>query len=376
MLRRDTLVDVAIVGGGPAGLAAAIAARMAGLTVAVAEAQRPPVDKACGEGIMPDGLRALARLGVEIPAAQGAPFRGIRFLDSESQASAEFPEGEGKGIRRTALHELLTVRAEDVGVKLFWGAPVTAVNSSGMEAGGQRIRSRWVVGADGPRSRVAAAAGILNRDSGRSRFGFREHYRVKPWTLHVEVYWSEVGQVYVTPIAPDEICVALITRRQDVRLPAALQHFPALRNRLSGAESLARLRGAVTATRRLSRLHRGNFALIGEASGSVDAVTGEGLSLCFQQAVALAEALRSDNFLTYERAHRRIQRLPLIMSEVLLMMDRNPGLRRRALKALSRNPALFGKLLDIHVGAAPPQSLGLRGGLALGWGLLTATEEA
>ena len=55
--------DLFIVGGGPAGLAAALAARRLGLEVTVADCSQPPVDKACGEGIMPDGVRAARSLG-------------------------------------------------------------------------------------------------------------------------------------------------------------------------------------------------------------------------------------------------------------------------------------------------------------------------
>ena len=52
MIRCDAL----IAGGGPAGLAAAIALRQKGLDVLVADALWPPIDKACGEGLMPDAL--------------------------------------------------------------------------------------------------------------------------------------------------------------------------------------------------------------------------------------------------------------------------------------------------------------------------------
>src|SRR5689334_25022502 len=93
-------VDVFVAGGGPAGLAAAIAARRRGLDVTLADGARPPIDKACGEGIMPDGVAAARALGV---AVDGVPFRGIRFRDGESTAEATFPRGEGLGMRRTEL---------------------------------------------------------------------------------------------------------------------------------------------------------------------------------------------------------------------------------------------------------------------------------
>ena len=72
--------DVLVIGGGPAGLAMAIAARQHGLTVAVADGIHPPIDKACGEGLMPDALAAFKRLGLQLPPAEAYPFRGIRFL--------------------------------------------------------------------------------------------------------------------------------------------------------------------------------------------------------------------------------------------------------------------------------------------------------
>ena len=61
--------DVFIVGGGPAGLAAAIAARQRGLRVVVADGGHAPIDKACGEGLMPDALAELERLGIQLPFA-------------------------------------------------------------------------------------------------------------------------------------------------------------------------------------------------------------------------------------------------------------------------------------------------------------------
>ena len=54
-------------------MAAAIAARQRGLRVIVADGMRPPIDKACGEGLMPDGLAALERLGIRVPLSEAFP---------------------------------------------------------------------------------------------------------------------------------------------------------------------------------------------------------------------------------------------------------------------------------------------------------------
>ena len=74
--------DVFVIGGGPAGLAVALAARQRGMSVTVADSLAPPIDKPCGEGLMPDGIVALQRLGVSIPAIEAS-------ASAESVLSAE-----------------------------------------------------------------------------------------------------------------------------------------------------------------------------------------------------------------------------------------------------------------------------------------------
>ena len=140
--------DVFVIGGGPAGLAAAIAARQQGFRVIVADGAQPPIDKACGEGLMPDSLAALRELGVVIPSGAGFHFRGVRFADAESSVAADFPNGIGIGLRRTILHKLLVERAEQMGVSLLWGAKGTRLRNGGIDIGDERLTPRLVVGAE------------------------------------------------------------------------------------------------------------------------------------------------------------------------------------------------------------------------------------
>src|SRR5580692_476551 len=96
-------VDVFVIGGGPVGLATAIAARRNGLSVTLADGAGPNIDKACGEGLLPDGLSAMLELGVRLPLAGSFALRGIRFIGENVSIAAEFPDGHGRGIRRTVL---------------------------------------------------------------------------------------------------------------------------------------------------------------------------------------------------------------------------------------------------------------------------------
>lgn len=364
--------EVFVVGGGPAGLAAALAARKAGLDVIVADSAHPPIDKACGEGIMPDGLAMLERLGVRLDVSKAAPFSGIRFINGSQQVEARFRHGLGLGVRRTILHQQLVDAATRAGVRLLWDRPVRALADGRVLLDGESVRCRWVIGADGQNSRIRQSAGLGQADDGRIRYGFRQHYRVKPRSEFVEVHWSDCGQMYVTPIAADEVCVAFITSHETLRLQQAIGHFPQLALWLAEAVPEGHPRGAVTASRCLRRVHHDNVALIGEAAGSVDAITGEGLAIAFQQAIALGDALTADDLSLYQDAHRRVMRLPRAMAALMLTMDGHPAFRRRVLRALGAQPEIFARMLAIHTGAASPVNFGVRNSLSLGWHLLTA----
>lgn len=353
--------DVFIVGGGPAGLAAAIATRRQGLRVSVADYRRPPADKSCGEGLMPHGVEALQSLGVGIEPRDGVPFRGIRFIDHELNAQADFPRAWGYGIRRTTLHRLLVERAVEVGVEMYWGARVQYGEAGKLHTDGKPVRSRWIVGADGQNSGVRKWAGLRARFEGAPRYGFRGHYRLAPWSEHVEVHWNSQSEIYVTPTSKDEVCVAVLTRNPRLRIAEALAGFPAIASRLAHAMPTSKEMGAACVSRSLKEISRGNVLLVGDASCTVDAITGDGLSLAMEQAVSMAEALAKDDAEQYANEHGRIVRLPMMMSRLMLMLAERRWVRRRSITHLSKCPGIFSRLLATHVGEFGAAKLTFRG---------------
>jgi flavin-dependent dehydrogenase len=368
-VRQST--GVLVIGGGPAGLAAAIAARKKGFEVMVADGAKPPIDKACGEGLMPNTLDVLSELGVAICPRDGHVFQGIRFVNGTTSVEASFSGAGGIGVRRMVLHQKMVERAQRWGITLLWNSPVAGLTDGGAIVGGKVVSAKWIIGADGIHSRVRRWCGLEAHAHEEIRFARRRHYRIKAWTDCTEVHWGKKMQAYVTPLGNDETCVALISRDPRMRLEDAWREFPELARNLRAGNPSSTERGAVTATRRLEHVHKGNVALIGDASGSVDAITGEGLCLSFQQAIALAEALETGELENYQRAHRQLARRPDIMGRLLLLLDRYPSLRKRALRALADDPEVFARLMTVHRGEGSPKFLAAIG-IRAGWQFLTA----
>jgi flavin-dependent dehydrogenase len=347
-------MDVAVLGGGPAGLAAALALRQRGCSVALYDAQRPPIDKACGEGLMPESVRLLHGLGITLGSEDGAEFAGISFHDASSAAHGTFSNGRGLGVRRTRLHSRMADRAAEMGIALHWGTVVQALPGNGFAAAGSPIHANFFVIADGLCSTLAPAAGFHEQRCFTTRYASRQAFRCAPQCAprsdRVEVHWGEREQLYVTPIGEDQVNVALLTSHSRRSVCDALPDFPEVARRLANATATSNPRGAVTRTRTLRQVVRGNVAVLGDASGSVDAITGEGLLSAFRQAGALADAVAAGQPERYVAAHRRIARNPRRMARLLLMLDRRPRLRTRFIAALADRPESFAALLRVHLG--------------------------
>lgn len=349
--------DLIVVGGGPAGLAAAMEARLQGLTVTLFEKRIPPLDQACGEGLMPEGVECLHRWGVEIPWSERYPFCGIRYLQNDLQVDAAFPGVDGLGVRRTTLQRSMAKRAEELGVDLRWGERVVKVQNHGIVTDKGKFEGRWTVAADGRRSSLRSVISLRVKPPSRLRYGVRRHYEVEPWTDYVEVYWRKSVQAYMTPVGPNLVGIALMWSGEKSNFDRLLESFPALKRRVSGCPISSEDRGGGPFGGRISRVVKGQRVLVGDAAGSLDPISGYGLSLAFQEAQAAVGAIAKDDPDSYQKASEDLRRSPRTMTELLLLLDRHPALRRRVLRSLKRNPAFFDHLLSIHVGLQGPSSL-------------------
>lgn len=280
---------------------------------------------------MPGGAAELAALGVDPP---GMPLAGIAYVGQRYRAEARFRDLPGRGVRRTTLHAALTARAKELDVQWIATRIVDVEQDRcGVTAGG--IRARWLIGADGLHSTVRRAVGIQAVAGTPRRYGVRCHYTVPAWSELVEVHWSRWGEAYVTPVQPDLVGVAILSRHRP-----DLAWFPWLARHLRG-RSRGPARGCGPLRQVVSRRVAGRVLLVGDAAGYEDALTGEGISLAVRQAGAAVTAIVDDTAASYERAWRQITRQYRLLTRALVLASAPRAVRGVIVPACAVLPGAF-----------------------------------
>jgi flavin-dependent dehydrogenase len=335
------MIDLLVVGGGPAGLATAIHGARAGLHVIVAERRRGPIDKACGEGLMPHTLRHLQRLGVH---PLGKAIRGITYRDGAQQVDAQFRPGTGRGVRRTVLHSALIDAAVEAGVEICYDE-IREIRQDDDSVRAGRWRSRYLAAADGLHSPIRRSLGLEQPSPGPRRWGIRRHVQISPWSDHVEVHWAPGAEAYVTPVADDCVGVALLTSQRG-GFDSRLQEFPGLYERVGGQPHEPD-RAAGPLRQKVSNRTAGRVLLVGDAAGYVDALTGEGLGLAFGAAELLVECVVADRPKDYDRRWRQLTRRYRMLTGALLQASAFAPTRSRIVPAAVAMPAVFSGVVNL-----------------------------
>jgi menaquinone-9 beta-reductase len=381
VIRTIRDVDVLVIGAGPAGLSSGIVFARSGLKTLVCERSSIPVEKACGEGIMPVGVRHLIDLGAAGFLSEGDyfPFKGICYrIKGGPKARANFREGQGWGVRREVLMDALLKQAcrnplleicEQVQVRplaLENGFPIAS-------AGTETVCARLLVGADGLNSPTRLWAGLKGPGPAVWRWGAVQHYRIPPWSDAVEVYWGDGIEAYITPLGTELLGAAFLWDRERFstlqggpRLLASLMSaFPELSNRLPLSARTGRINVVGPLQRRVHSPIADGTVLVGDAAGYLDAITGEGLSLSFAQALALEKyvvphmlsnqgaPVSVDSLKPYLKAHKRIIAPYRQAVGLALFFSRRPALTKLVVSLLAKSPALFQILVSASMGLPP-----------------------
>ena len=352
----------------------------------VCEKRTLPADKACGEGVMPTGLAHLERLGVKrhLRKEHYFPFEGIRYVSTKGHtASAAFREGPGWGIPRLELSRALlqqTGQLSCLEVRTQVQAIPLKIEGSGahrliwVKVGEDLVGTRLLVGADGLSSTVRQWAGLQGRKGKHQRWGARRHFQVAPWSREVEVHWRDGVEAYVTPCGPSLVGVAFLWDQKRHRhlaggnrlIPTFLEAFPALQNHLRNAPAMDTPLAIGPMQRTAMEPIAEGVLLIGDAAGYLDALTGEGISLAFAQALSLEDTvvpillaseeqdlLSMHDLIPYKRAYDAIMRPYYQVTHLVLWLSHHPNLLEQVIQFLGKQPVLFQSLLSANMGFLP-----------------------
>ncbi len=333
------MIDILVAGAGPAGLATALFAARKGMDVTVVDPRAgspSPIDKACGEGLMPGAVTALRGLGVEPP---GREFRGIAYFDGKHSAESFFRSESGVGARRTDLHSALLSAVAAAGIPVL-AERVGAIGQRENSVSAAGLTARYLVAADGLHSPIARSLGLdVAPGRNRRRWGVRRHFAVAPWSDLVQVHWSDSSEAYVTPVGPRLVGVAVLSSDR-ASFDEQLARFPVLADRLAGTEG-GPVRGAGPLRRRTSRRVAGRVLLTGDAAGYVDALTGEGIAVSLACARSLVDCVAAGRPAHYETRWLRDSRRYRALTSTLLWASGRPLIRRSLVPAAQRLPWVF-----------------------------------
>ena len=401
--------DIIIVGAGMAGSSSAIALARAGCRVLLLDRETFPRHKACGEGIMPQGVATLERLGVlpEILARGGRPARGLRLRSRDGTwAEADFPprpDGAGNvtvGMRRRELDDILLRQAQaTANVTVLEGfRAVAALEDEGTVRGvvGHRegqpdkreeLRAPLTLGADGFHSVFHGQHGSQKTFLARRRFGIAGHFEgmAEP-REYVEVLHHDGYEVYSAQANEGLTLVAILLEERLIKdgggpLPERylqlLQAVPGMAERLAGAQLVPPIlsRGPFAYT--VTPVYRPGLLLLGDSAGFLDPITGEGMTWALKSMEAavpiITAAFARGDFgaaalRPYAAARERIIEDVWKLTEVMLELSRFEWVTNRAIRRLGRDRALFQKLMGITTGTVRYRDVTLKDRLLLGLG--------
>jgi menaquinone-9 beta-reductase len=344
---------VAIIGGGPVGLFLAIKFSLKNIPVDLYEKKSWPIDKTCGQGVMPRGILLLRGIGIDTDSI-GYPFSGITFIDDGTHLRGRV-KGNSRGIKRKDLSLCLYNKCKENHLISLFNEEVSVVDNGKSvlltREDGKNYHYDKIYCCDGmfspsrlklKQDKLSFGAKILGR-----RMGARFHVPISSWSKNVEVYWKDGIECYVTPVSNDEVELAFIWYQDRYShsyvknnlnnlFPEVFNHFPDFSiddYMASGPFSL-----------RSKSLFFKNVTFVGDSYCFIDGITGEGLSIGFYSADLLVNGYNTRRFLLKLKITSIYFKYSFFVY-LLLLISRCKSFRRIIFKLVGRSK-LFSAIIN------------------------------
>jgi geranylgeranyl reductase family protein len=346
--------DVAVVGAGPAGAAAAIAAARAGARVLLLDRADFPRDKTCGDGIAAEAVDVLTGLGVP-DVTHGYPaIERLRLVAPGGAAVARSLPRPAHTVPRRVFDERLVRAAVANGAELRRHSVRTVLDADGAVTLDGRFRARVVIGADGAGSVVRRALGQPVNPDGHLAIAIRGYAPTANTTEQIIVTTRQRWPAYAWefPLGDGTANVGYgeVLRGEPLSRAYLLERLAGL---LPGGEPTGVRGHHLPLSTWRPAPARGRLLLAGDALSLINPFTGEGifyavLSGSLAGAVAAAGPERVAE--RYRAAlHRRLGR-HLRHSGLAARLTRRPSVVDAAVRAAADDQAVFGRMVELGLG--------------------------
>ena len=335
------MIDVLVIGGGPAGSTAATLLARKGFSVTLLERERFPRFQ-IGESLLPYNNDLFARLGVTDQLLSGDffPKYGAEFVTGDGAVTTTFrfdrtlddPYKRSFQVTRSEFDHLLLRNAAKNGVDVREETSVAAVVLEDparvvvKTAGGEMLEARFVIDASGHGSFLGNRVGEKSDIESLKKVAFFAHYR------NVErVPGAEGGNTLIVvlrnawfwmiPLTAELMSVGLVVDRDHVRncgldpealLQKSIEETPYVRRRMAAAERTTQVYARKDFSYAMRRMVGPNFALVGDAAGFIDPIFSTGVFLAMKSAdlasAAIEARLRRGDMGMLNRYERSVQR--------------------------------------------------------------------